>query len=228
LAQALYRVVSGQAAMVGDVAWPETGGVGWPEDATRKAERLPGLWQRVGEYWWTGLDAGAPQSGWTGKHDADGRVFPPADDSTHAWSAAFVSYVMRIAGAGARFPYASDHADYINAARRRDRDWVVVAEPPDSYAPVPGDLICRGRGWASSLRFADLPAGRFPAHCDIVVGTPPGRLLVIGGNVDDAVTLRAVPVTMGGRLAHPDGMVVDPDNPWMVVLRLTVPGGQGG
>jgi hypothetical protein len=219
LRNAVYPTRSAQDVIAGDFVGSA--------DGERKAERLPGLWQRVGEYWWIGLDAGSPESGWTGKHDANGRVFPPSDDAAHAWSAAFISYVMRIAGAGARFPYAPDHADYINASCRRDADWVVAAEPPESYAPVPGDLICRGRGWAVSLRFADLPARHFPAHCDIVVGTAPNRLLVIGGNVDDAVTLRAVPTTAEGRLARPDGMVVDPDNPWMVVLRLTVAGDAG-
>ncbi len=29
-----------------------------PED---KPEREPGLWQRVGEYWWLGLDPGSPE-----------------------------------------------------------------------------------------------------------------------------------------------------------------------
>ena len=89
-------------------------------DATRviKPEREPGLWQRVGEYWWLGLNAGSAESDWTGKHDEHGTIFPPDMDGDYAWSAAFISYVMRIAGAGRRFPYSADHADYINAARR--------------------------------------------------------------------------------------------------------------
>src|SRR5579872_5481648 len=65
-----------------------------PED---KPEREAGLWQRVGEYWWLGLNAGAPESGWTGKHDAHGMVFHANVDGDYAWSAAFVSYVMRMA-----------------------------------------------------------------------------------------------------------------------------------
>src|SRR6201995_976988 len=84
-------------------------------DAARmvKPEREDGLWQRVGEYWWLGLNAGSAESAWTGKHNADGKVFSPAVDGDYAWSAAFISYVMRIAGAGQRFPYSGDHADYI-------------------------------------------------------------------------------------------------------------------
>src|SRR6516164_7858377 len=36
-----------------------------PED---KAERQQGLWQRVGEYSWEGLNPGDSDSGWTGMH----------------------------------------------------------------------------------------------------------------------------------------------------------------
>lgn len=195
-----------------------------PED---KPERQEGLWQRVGEYWWLGLNAGAKESGWTGMHDGQGVVFPASEDGAYAWSAAFVSYVMRIAGAGPRFPYSADHADYINVAKEmatgKTSGWVVTAERPEAYAPQPGDLICTGRGAAASLRYDDLPAGRFPAHCDFVVdASVPGQIAVIGGNVDDAVTLKHVPVTAHGKLAGPDGVVLDTRYPWMVVLRLLV------
>jgi hypothetical protein len=199
-------------------------------DAERviKPEREEGLWQRVGEYWWLGLNAGAPESGWTGKHDGDGHVFPADQDGDYAWSAAFISYVMRIAGAGRRFPYAADHAVYINDAKRmklgQKGDWLVVAERPQDYAPLPGDLICFGRGTARGLRYDDLPTSRlFPSHCDIVVDTSvPGRIAVIGGNVEDSVTMNDVPVTSDGKLATPEGVVLDTRFPWMVVLRLTV------
>ena len=50
----------------------------------------------------------------------------------------------------------------------------------------------------------------------------PGQISVVGGNVDDAVTLKHVPVTPDGRLATPDGQVIDPRYKWMVVLRAAV------
>ena len=195
---------------------------------TIKPEREPGLWQRVGEYWWLGLNAGSVESGWTGRHDGTGAVFPAEDDGDYAWSAAFISYVMRIAGAGLRFPYSADHADYINAARRvslgQSHDWLVSAERVEDYAPLPGDLICFGRGAARGLRFTDLPTpGLFTSHCDIVVDTSvPGRIAVIGGNVQDSVTMNYVPVTADGKLAAPEGVVMDTRFPWMTVLRLLV------
>ncbi len=188
-----------------------------PPDA--KPERQEGLWQRVGEYWWLGLDPGVPEARWTGKHDEHGRVFAPDDDADFAWSAAFISYVMRIAGAGGRFPYAAAHHVYIRAAMQGGPQWALTAEPPDSYAPLPGDLICTSRT-PRPVRLAALPATAFPAHCDIVAVQAPGMLSVIGGNVDDEVTLKHVPVTAQGTLADANGRVLDTRYPWFVVLRV--------
>ena len=185
-----------------------------------KPEREEGLWQRVGEYWWIGLDHPAAESRWTGKHDETGAVFPPDRDNEFPWSAAFVSYVMRIAGAGQRFPYAPDHAHYIDIAKneslRPTSQWIISAERPDSYAPRDGDLVCEGREEASNLGFEDLPVGRyFPAHCDIVVDTSlPQEISLVGGNEQDAVMKRLVPVTAEGKLTSGG------DYRWLVVLRL--------
>lgn len=191
-----------------------------------KPERQPGLWQRVGDYWWVGLApsmpgvAGPREEGWTGKHDETGRLFPAGDDERYAWSAAFISYVMRVAGAGTRFPYSPNHATYVNAAAAH-RSPILQALAPTAYAPRAGDLICFGRYQARTLTFADLPTNYiWPGHCAIVVAAQPGQLATIGGNVDDAVTMIHVPVTPNGLLANPDGTVLDQRFPWFVVLRV--------
>jgi hypothetical protein len=186
-----------------------------PEDE----EREEGLWQRVGLYWWLGLNPSWSESGWTGIHDENGRVFPAGQDGNYAWSAAFVSYVMRLAGAGASFPYSETHADYIDAAARHDPGVALAAERVEAYAPQLGDLICLWRG-RRPVTFDQLPAGRFPGHCDMVVSRKPGQLEVIGGNVDNAVTMKPIPVTADGRLAGIDGVVLDPDHHWFVVLKV--------
>jgi hypothetical protein len=180
------------------------------------AERAPGLWQRVGEYWWQGMPPGTRDAAWTGLHDAHGQVFPPDLDGNYAWSAAFISYVMRLAGAGSAFPYAADHAHYINyaalAAAGRIRHPLLIAQNPARYAPVAGDLICFSRG--QHLAFADLPtATPFAAHCAIVVATAPGSATIIGGNVDDAVTETHLHTA-------PDGRLTANANDWFVILQV--------
>jgi len=191
-----------------------------PPPPDLKPEREPGLWQRIGEYWWIGQDPDEREVSWTGKHDENGALFDPAHDGNFAWSAAFISYVMRIAGAAADFPYAPNHATYINAAAL-GTSRVLKAYAPQSYAPMPGDLICLGRGKSASLTFADLPtADLFPAHCDIVVTANATELAVIGGNVDDAVTLKHVPVSSSGLLTGADGKILDTRYGWMVVIKV--------
>ncbi len=188
-----------------------------PDEAT--PERTSGLWQRVGEYWWLGQDAGSREAAWTGRHDAQGAYFPPDEDGRYAWSAAFISYVMRIAGARDGFPYAASHATYVNAALTRPDDLRIRAERPEEYPPRPGDLICMGRDRSKGIRFDDLPAD-FAGHCDLAVEATSGMLTVVGGNVGDSVTLKHVPVTDSGTLATLDGRVVDTRYPWFVVIRV--------
>jgi len=195
---------------------PDTRPPPQPQD---KPERQEALWQRVGEYWYLGQDADRPEAEWTGMHNQHGDEFPADEDSSYAWSAAFISYVMRTAGAANRFPYSPAHHTYIDLARTNAGVWAVTALPPETYAPALGDLICLARA-KRPLRYADLPAGDFAAHCDIVVGVAAGMLSVLGGNVDDAVTMKHVPTTAAGTLAEPDGTVVDSRYPWLTVLRV--------
>ena len=196
-----------------------------PHAPTEKPERFPGLWERVGEYWWEGEDSSSITAYWTGKHDANGHEFGPTQDASYPWSAAFICYIMRIAGAGDRFPYSPTHSDYINAAKTQadagSGAWAVTAQRPDRYPPQPGDLICLNRVANRSLNYDELPTGStFPGHCDFVVAADPGQLTVVGGNVDDSVTEKHIPTTPAGTLADPATGVVDTRYPWFVVLRV--------
>lgn len=180
-----------------------------------RPDRQPGLWQRVGDYWWFGQDGETAGSAWTGKYNGQG---VPYQGEPAAWSAAFVSYVMRAAGAGGRFYYTPTHSDYINAAVRGFLG--LEAERPEAYAPQPGDLICTGRESSAGMRFDDLPTGRFPSHCDLVVEAKPKLLTVVGGNVAGGVTMKHVPTTEAGAVAGPDGVPLDSRYGWFVVLRV--------
>jgi hypothetical protein len=222
-ARSPYQPFSREAAI--QIAYREWRAFGQPVVFPRTElpfdnERAEGLWQRVGEYWWLGLPLGEREQGFTGMHDQSGRVFSAAEDGNFAWSAAFIDYVMRMAGAGRRFPYSPTHSDYINAARQNAGSSLVIsAQAPESYAPQRGDLICMWRG-NRPIRYADLPTGRFPGHCDMVVAIRAGSLDVIGGNVENSVSMKHIPVTANGHLANPDGTIVDPDYGWFTVLRV--------
>ena len=181
-----------------------------------REDRQAGMWQRVGDYWWIGQNALSSGSSWTSRY---GDFGTPLAGEPAAWSAAFISYVMRVSGAGDRFPYSAMHASYINAAASGNP--ILAAQPPDTYAPQQGDLICYGRRGAERLRFADLPASTFYGHCDIVVSADPGLLTVIGGNVSAGVTMKHVPVTANGTLSDANGRIADERYPWFVVLRVT-------
>ena len=182
-----------------------------------RADNQPGLWQRVGDYWWFGQDAGSRQSGWTPRYDEFGAPYPGA---APAWSAAFISYIMRVAGAGDRFTYSPLHADYINAAV--NGIGVLQAGPPDRVPVTAGDIICLPRGEARSMRYQDLPAPPFTAHCDLVVAASADQLTVVGGNVGASVSMKHVPVA-GGLLA-PGGRVLDSRYDWFVVLSVRYDG----
>ncbi len=191
-----------------------------PTTASVKPERLPGLWQRVGEYWWIGQDPYESEVAWTGKHGEDGRPFDFVHDGRFAWSAAFISYVMRVAGAGARFPYSPNHATYINAAASGTAP-ALRAQDPARYGPVPGDLICAGRGPSRIIAFHNLPTrDLFPAHCGLVVSRTGNQISIVGGNVDDAVTLTHVPLGPTGLLSDPAGTSYDTRYSWCAVLQV--------
>ena len=96
---------------------------------------------------------------------------------------------------------------------------MLTTERMEVYAPQRGDLICYWRG-RRPITYDDLPAGRFGGHCDIVVDIKPSQLDVIGGNVDNAVAMKHIPATADGHLAGPDGVLLDPDHNYFVVLKV--------
>ncbi len=138
-----------------------------------------------------------------------------------AWSAAFISFVMRNAGVDRReFPSSAAHAFYIDAmladASAFPDQAPFVPRDTDAYAPQPGDLVCADRSRRPLANWRErLPErGEFrPMHCDIVVSTSPGMVEAIGGNVADSVTLSRFPADSSGRLlprpaGHPSWFAV--------------------
>ncbi|MFN4088606.1 MAG: DUF2272 domain-containing protein [Alphaproteobacteria bacterium] len=149
-----------------------------------------------------------------------------------AWSAVFVSYVMRSAGIDRDdFPWDAGHRNYVDALiARQDRYGAAAAFQPydvEDYAPEPGDLVCADRSRPVSARIGSVAeraaeAGRSRGmHCDIVAVVEPGRVGAIGGNVADTVALSWFPTDALGRLLRPASG--DPgERTFFAVIRLKV------
>ena len=124
------------------------------------------------------------------------------DANGGAWSAAFVSWVLRTAGVpDGTFAFSSAHIDYIVAAlrnrERSDRDkpfWLYGVDEQDQAQPQPGDILCFNRD-ASNFSYTSLrnlywdntnAVASAPMHCNIMTGTSQrgGRRFIqsIGGN----------------------------------------------
>ena len=128
--------------------------------------------------------------------------------SDPAWSAAFISYVMRAAGVDEReFRPSAAHAFYVDAILRDAAEFPAeapfVPHDPAARAPEPGDLICADRSSRPLLSWRNrlTETARFrPMHCDLVIRTGPGVAEAIGGNIADAVTLTLYPADAAGHL----------------------------
>jgi hypothetical protein len=158
-----------------------------------------------------------------------------------AWSAAFISSIMRDAGLEEKdFAYGAAHVAYISAAVAQsvrdveggERTHFFRACDPAVTPPRAGDLLCYHRhtegtrspyeqGGPSLFRsiFADFASGERPimrSHCDIVVrvDTAARKVTAIGGNVHNSVTERVLNLNRRGVLSTRQGTkTCGPNNP---------------
>lgn len=140
-------------------------------DYGARKENDPAMSATLQDYWVTGV--GIPDTG-------------------SPWSAAFISWVMRQAGADG-FEYSSSHYVYISAAKRNavtrntaNRFW---AYRIGEAAPDVGDLVCNDRegdAGCDGTTYENVDSGRaWKTHCDIVTAVDRNRreLTVVGGNL---------------------------------------------
>lgn len=159
-----------------------------------------------------------------------------------AWSAAFISWVLRRAGLDDdQFLTGQAHSMYVVDARDGilpDPAYRVEAFPA---MPVAGDMIC-------SVRDAAVPVGspqqilfgRTPMHCDMVIAADPATRTVraIGGNVQQAVSMSVIswtdtppspapsvhliaanPGSADMTDTPPDDAAAPAQQPWLLVMR---------
>ena len=82
------------------------------------------------------------------------------------WSAAFISYVMRMAGAGKEFNYSQRHSTYIRWAinNLKTGKGVFKAYEPKTKPLQTGDLVCYAR--QNGVNYDT--QSNYDSHCDII------------------------------------------------------------
>jgi hypothetical protein len=143
---------------------------------------------------------------------------PPA--WTPAWSAAFVSALLREAGfSQTEFRADEAHVRYVVAARDGQASAFELLTLPAQARP--GDLACalRGRAAWTEAGLAGLNDGRpgTTMHCDIVVAVDPSArsLQAVGGNVQQTVARTTVDLDDAGRLSAD----INPHGRWVLLMR---------
>ena len=125
-----------------------------------------------------------------------------------AWSAAFISFVMRKAGYD-DFKFSGLHNDYIkhSVEQRIDRNQTTSfwAYQLPEHKPKVGDLVARWRGSTFTLGqiLANDQSSPVRTHCDVVIAAPPpeipgqpSNIFIAGGNLGD--TVKVLRKTVGG------------------------------
>ena len=107
-----------------------------------------------------------------------------------AWSAAFISYMAHLAGAGDKFHYSFRHSDYIhraiNAHLANERA-TFLGYRADEVPIEPGDIVGMNRSESDPIDYDwAVHHERYKSHCDIVVAASPDGIRTIGGNVGEA------------------------------------------
>ena len=167
---------------------------------------------RVGDYWNV---LGIPNNGRT----------VGADGNRPAWSAAFISFILRESGAGNRFPYSQAHCHYFQHFVDQPTRSLFEAVSVEEHSPVPGDMLHFGRSYAGEYNFSVAKStysndSFYPSHCTIVVAveTDTKKIFAIGGNESDSV--RMAEYELDDNLRLKKRTAGNKKLPWIGILRL--------
>jgi hypothetical protein len=175
----------------------------WSKGKTR--ENDPRAAERLRSYWEMG-EIGIP----TNEELADSLW-----QERRPWSAVFISWIMKKAGAGNAFRYAHAHASYIvwardNAALLSEPSFAAYdVKDKRSAWPEPGDLICLNR--EENNHSLDELDTYHATHCDVIVevNREMNMMVTIGGNLAQTVNKRIVWLDANG--------YIDPTREWVVI-----------
>ena len=130
----------------------------------------------------------------------------------HYWSAAFISWLMKVSGAGSEFDYSERHATYVRASIENAQDGLGDIRGFDAKTTKPnyGDIVCKRRG-SSDATYNDISPNE-TLHCDVVVDVKYNKITVIGGNVNNRVERSFVTTDKSGYISDDDYFVVIQSN----------------
>jgi hypothetical protein len=134
-------------------------------------------------------------------------------DDGSPWSAAFISWVLRRAGARDAFSYSPAHYAYVAAAKRsreKGESSKFWAYRITEVKPEVGDLVCRdrearGAGGCGGTTYDNVADGRYrPTHSDIITEVGPRSITVIGGNVGGKACAKGAGCTVNSKVLKLD------------------------
>ena len=153
-----------------------------------------------------------------------GKNFPiERSEDGRAWSAAFISYIVKTAGPTPNdFKYSTKHAEYIVDARDNTKSWKAYSSK-DTPLMV-GDLLCRARPTAIDLKDFNSEQN---GHCDCVTALLGDRKSVaqlVGGNLDDTVNKFTVDLNTNGTVKDKNRTVILRFEPTVTLASETTTG----
>jgi len=166
----------------------------WNKNGKLK-EDDPTIFERVKAYWQEGAEV----------------FWDKAKMINEAWSAAFISYIMKKSGAGEDFKYSTSHSVYIRDAiknRKENNKNPFKAYKPEEVGIKKGDIVCYPR--QSGVNYDS--TGAYASHCDIVIDVKTDHAVTIGGNVSNSVSETKVPIDKTKKIADKKYFVVIKNN----------------
>lgn len=140
--------------------------------------------ERLRKYW----REGAGVTNWSDERMKD-----------EAWSAAFISYIMKKSGAGSDWKYSPSHSTYITDSiknRKENNSNPFKGYRPEEVKLEVGDIV--GKPRQSGVTYDT--KGAYKSHTDVVVSIKNGVADTIGGNVNNSVSLTKIPLKPDGKI----------------------------
>lgn len=163
----------------------------WNKDGKKRKESDSSMYDNIKDYWQEGAET----------------FWSKSKMINEAWSAAFISYVMKRAGAGINFKYSPSHSVYIRDAIKNKKEG--NKNPFKGYRPEEkkvekGDLVCYARQKGVDYD----TTSRYASHCDLIVDIKDGNAIGVGGNVSNSVSKTDYEIDKEGKIKGDNVFVV--------------------